>query len=144
MNAVLRALALTAAPVSWSAWAAEAQGGAASATAVSAAGLFQILFALIAVLAAIFATAWLLKRLGAGQLGPGGALKVLGGVAVGPRERLVLVEVGEVWLVVGVAPGQVRAVHTMPRPAELPQTPTTDAVSPFADRLRQLLGKRRA
>jgi flagellar protein FliO/FliZ len=40
---------------------------------------------------------------------------------VGPKERVVVVEVGETWLVVGVAPGQVTALHNMPRIANLPE-----------------------
>ena len=55
--------------------------------------------------------AWLLKRFARGSWSlPAGAIKVIGGVAVGQRERVVVVEVGGTWLVVGVAPGQVRAL----------------------------------
>jgi flagellar protein FliO/FliZ len=71
-------------------------------------------------------------------------MKVLGGVAVGPRERLVLVEVGETWLIVGVAQGQVNAVHTMTRPADFsPQSSSMPVSSSFAERLKQMLGSKR-
>ena len=40
-------------------------------------------------------------------------MKVVGGVALGPRERIVLLEVGEEWLVIGVVPGQIRTLHRM-------------------------------
>jgi flagellar protein FliO/FliZ len=123
--------------------AADAQGGSASVapSPVSAGGLFQMLFALLVVLAAIFALAWLLKRFGPTQMGPGGAMKVLGGVSVGPRERLVLVEVGETWLIVGVAQGQVNTVHTMARPVDFtPQSTGIPSSSSFAERLKQMLG----
>jgi flagellar protein FliO/FliZ len=110
-------------------------------SAVSFGGMFQMLMALLVVLAAIVGTGWLLRRFGPTQLGPGGAMKVLGGVAVGPRERLVLVEVGETWLIVGVAQGQVTAVHTMARPpGGAPQSLTANPGAPFAERLRQMLG----
>lgn len=134
------ALGLLLAPLA--ALAADAQGGPSSLTSpVSSSGLFQVLFALLLVLATIVAMAWMFKRFGPTQLGGGGAMKVLGGVAVGPRERLVLVEVGETWLIVGVAQGQVNAVHTMARPADLaPQSSSMPASSPFAERLKQMLG----
>jgi flagellar protein FliO/FliZ len=83
---------------------------------VSLGSLLQVLFGLALVLAAVAGTAWLLKRLSPGQVGMGGAVKVVGGVAVGPKERLVLVEIEDTWLVVGVAPGRVNAVHNMPKP----------------------------
>ena len=41
---------------------------------------------------------------------------MIGGVALGPKERLVLVEIGETWLVLGVAPGQVNTLHTLAKP----------------------------
>jgi len=83
---------------------------------VSFGGMLQILFGLGLVLAAVAGTAWLLRRFSPGQIGAGGALKVIGGVALGPKERLVLVEIGETWLVLGVAPGQVNTLHTVPKP----------------------------
>ena len=62
--------------------------------------MLQVLFALLVVLAAIAAIAWLFRRFPLGQNAMGGAVRVVGGVALGPRERLVLVEVGETWLLV--------------------------------------------
>ncbi len=70
-------------------------------------------------LAAIVLVAWLLKRVNATQLGAGNQLKVLGSVALGQRERIVLVEVRDTWLVVGVGPGQIRNLHTLQK-QELP------------------------
>lgn len=86
------------------------------ASPVSFGGMLQILLGLGFVLAAVAGTAWLLRRFSPGQIGAGGALKVIGGVALGPKERLVLVEIGETWLVLGVAPGQVNTLHTIPKP----------------------------
>lgn len=79
-------------------------------------GLFQVFIALVIVLAAIAGSAWLMRRFGPTQMGPGGAMRVIGGVMIGPRERLVLVEVNDTWLIIGVAPGHVSSVHSMPRP----------------------------
>jgi flagellar protein FliO/FliZ len=89
----------------------------------------QVIFSLIFVLAAIVLVAWILKRINLPQNAAGSALKVISGVAVGQRERIVLVEVNDTWLVVGVAPGQVTALHTMPKNV----LPTTDSATPEAD-----------
>lgn len=93
-----------------------AQTSASPSSPVSFGGMLQVLFGLGMVLAAVAGTAWLLRRFSPGQIGAGGVVKVIGGVAVGPKERLVLVEIGETWLVLGVAPGRVNALHTLPRP----------------------------
>jgi flagellar protein FliO/FliZ len=78
--------------------------------------LVQVLFGLALVVAAIVATGWLLRRFGPTQ-SAGGLLRVVGGVMVGPRERLVVVEVGEQWLIVGVAAGSVTLLHSLPKGA---------------------------
>lgn len=111
------------------------------ASPLSFGGMLQVFFGLFLVLALVVATAWLLRRLSPGQIGAGGAVKVIGGVAVGAKERLVLVEIGETWLVLGVAPGQVTTLHTMPRPenGNLPAQSTTGATNPFAAWLKQAM-----
>lgn len=87
----------------------------APASPVSAGGIFQVFFGLIVVLATVALVAWLLKCLAPGHISAGGALKLVGGIAVGPKERVVVVEVGDTWLILGVAPGQVSALHQMPK-----------------------------
>lgn len=84
-------------------------------SAVSSGSVMQIIFSLILVLAAVAVVAWIMKRINLPQHGAASLLKVLSGVAVGPRERVVLMEVNDTWLIVGVAPGQVRTLHTMPK-----------------------------
>jgi flagellar protein FliO/FliZ len=100
------------------AWAVRAADPAAPAvTALSSGSLAQVVLALMLVLGAIVLFAWLLRRFVPGQALSAGVVKVVGGVMVGPRERLVVVEVGETWLLLGVAANQVTLVHSMPRPA---------------------------
>lgn len=114
--------------------------------AVSSGGVLQIIFSLLLVLAAVVLAAWILKRINLPRHGAGSLLKVVSGVAVGQRERIVLVEISDTWLVVGVAPGQVRTLHSMPK-AELPTQPVdppSDANSKFQDWLRQMTEKRHA
>lgn len=91
-------------------------------------GVLQVLFGLAVVLGTVAGAAWLLKRLAPGQTSAGGAIRLIGGIAVGPKERVVVVEVGDTWLVVGVAPGQVSALHNMPRLDTFPRD-----VKPVAD-----------
>lgn len=78
----------------------------------------QMLFGLAVVIGLLFACLWLIRRLSAPR-GGGAAIRVLGAAAVGPRERVVLVELGEQVLVLGVAPGSVSKLHEMKR-SELP------------------------
>lgn len=105
-------------------------------------GLFQVFIALVIVLAAIAGSAWLMRRFGPTQMGPGGAMRVVGGVMIGPRERLVLVEVNDTWLIIGVAPGHVSQVHSMPRPPHAEQTTQALNQPAFGDWLKEAWRKR--
>lgn len=114
--------------------------------AISSGSIAQVVFSLLLVLAAVVLVAWLLKRINLPQHGAGNLLKVVSGVAVGQRERIVLVEINDTWLVVGVAPGQVRALHSMPK-AELPERDADNLPSAdgkFHGWLKQFMEKRDA
>lgn len=99
--------------------------------AFGAAGLLQAGLGLALVLAMIFGCAWLARRFGLQQTGSGRLLKVVSSAMVGQRERVVVVEVGGQWLVLGVAAGQVRALHNMPAQT-VPEADLTPAIPGFA------------
>lgn len=105
------------------------------------ASVLQMLFGLAVVIAVLLACLWLLRRLSVprGSVTPA----VLGATAVGPRERVVLVEVGERVLVLGVAPGRVSRLHDLPR-AELPAAAPAAAGEGFAGWLQQAVERRNA
>ena len=84
---------------------------------VGAMSILKVLFGLAVVLGAVVAAGWLARRMSPAPLG-GGWLRVQSGVSVGARERVMLVEIEDTWLIVGVAPGQVSLLHTMPRPPQ--------------------------
>jgi flagellar protein FliO/FliZ len=77
--------------------------------------LLQVFVSLALVLGLLALAAWILKRLGAARIAGAGVVKIVGGAAVGNRERIMVVEVADQWIVVGVAPGRVSALSTMPR-----------------------------
>jgi flagellar protein FliO/FliZ len=145
---LLNAVILLIAPV----WATAAEGVRPPFTpppsAVSSSSIVQITFSLILVLAAIVLVAWLLKRLNVARQGSGHLLKILGGVAVGQRERIVLVEVHDTWLVVGVGPGQIRTLHALQK-QDFPNTGNSAFGPPpsenkFANLLLSVLRRRPA
>jgi flagellar protein FliO/FliZ len=87
----------------------------AAGSVASGGSMFQVILGLGLVLAVMAGSAWLLRRFGGLQQRSGSGIKVIGGSAVGQRERVVLVEVADTWLVIGVAPGHVTALHSMPK-----------------------------
>ena len=81
-------------------------------------GALRVMLALMLVLAAVFAAAWLLRRLRLVGGADGSELTILGQVSLGARERAVLLRVGQERLLLGVAAGSVRLLHALTEPAE--------------------------
>lgn len=125
-------------------WAASAAAQTQPAPAGIGAGQIVGLFAgTLFVLAVIAGIAWLLRRFSPGAVAGGSMLRVVAGAAVGQRERVVIVEVGTAWLVVGVAPGSVSLLREMPRAeTATPAVPAPPASPAFAAWLRQFMEKR--
>jgi len=94
----------------------------------SGASLAQAGLGLFAVIALILAMAWVARRVGLVRHGSGNAsMKVVGSLMLGPRQRVVTVEVGDTWLVLGVSPNEIRPLHTL---AARPDTGAPDSSQP--------------
>jgi len=113
----------------------------------SAGSLLQTILALALVLGLLVGMAWFLKRFGP-RPGMGSAnLRVVGALNLGGRERIMVVEVGDQWIVVGAAPGRVNALHTMPRQeGELAPVAGQGGIpaTSFSDWLKKTIDKRNA
>ena len=114
-----------------------------TAAPVGAGGLASVTFALLAVLAAIFAVAWLARRVRGLGSRVGNAIDVLAEIPVGPKERAVLLKVGAEQILIGVAPGRVSALHVLREPVEVPKaaTATSPVATSFSALLKRGLGK---
>ncbi len=89
----------------------------ASAAPDATTSMATVLLSLVLILGGFVAVAWFARRYLPG-MGAQGAVKVVGTTAVGTRERVVVVEVDGTWLLLGVGGGNVRLLHTLPKPAD--------------------------
>ncbi|MBR7990369.1 flagellar biosynthetic protein FliO [Burkholderia cenocepacia] len=94
--------------------------------------VLQTLVGLAVVIGLVFACAWLARRFGFQPARRGGPLKVVSSVGLGAKESATIVEIGDTWLVLGVAPGNVRLLHTLPA-GSVAATATATAGSAPAD-----------
>lgn len=103
--------------------------------------MLQVIFGLLVVLAVMAGLAWLLKRFNMQQGNNNAVAKIVGGVSVGSRERLIVVEVADRWLVVGVAPGQITNIANLDKSNAqvFPSTNTAEG-KPALDTFSKWLG----
>jgi flagellar protein FliO/FliZ len=111
------------------------------------AGILQVILGLLTVLAVMALVAWLVKRIGAGINNNPAVARIVGGVSVGSRERVVVIEIANRWIVVGVAPGQVNSlanleIGTAIQPGqETSSEKSAPTLPPFAKWLKQAINK---
>ncbi len=97
---------------------------------------------LLIVLAALLLFFWFMRRFAPGQSGAQGVVKVVGGVMLSTREKVVVVEIGDTWLLLGVGGGQVNTLHTLPRPEGASATQQSDPLTGFSEKLKEVLRRR--
>jgi flagellar protein FliO/FliZ len=106
------------------------------ASPLSIASVAQLALSLAAIVALILAVSWVLKRLKLGVPHSRGDIVVIDQLALGARERIVLLQVGGSQVLVGVGSGGVVGLTPLATPIEIKSAPAAPA---FADRLRELM-----
>ncbi|MBK4990304.1 flagellar biosynthetic protein FliO [Pseudomonas sp. S36] len=102
--------------------------------------LAQMVFGLLLVVGLIFLLAWLLRRVQGSAVKGGQVIEIVGSRAIGPRDRLLLVQVGKEQILIGHSPGSIETLHVLAEPVEVPQG-ARQATPEFAQRLMELMGK---
>lgn len=104
--------------------------------------LTQLVLGLLLVLGLIFALAWLLRRVQ--QAGPrqGQVIELISSRALGARDRLVLVQVGNEQILLGLTPGRITPLHVLKEPVQVPGS-AQSATPEFAKRLMEILGQQK-
>jgi flagellar protein FliO/FliZ len=108
---------------------------------VSTSALLETLLGLFVVLACIAFLAWLLRRTGRFQTTANGEMKIITSLALGPRERAVLLQVGEQQILVGVTSQQVQTLHILETPVSTTTIKNSSNTS-FSEKFQQAMQQR--
>nr|WP_235871533.1 flagellar biosynthetic protein FliO [Pseudoxanthomonas winnipegensis] len=111
----------------------------APASGTGAGSIGGAVLALVLVVGLILLLGWLAKRMPGIGGASNPALKVVGSLSLSPRERVVVVAVGDTQLVLGTGAGGTRVLHQLDTPLPLPQHKAPPA---FAQVLAQHFGKK--
>jgi len=98
--------------------------------------LLKVTGGLLLVIVAILGSAWFYRRFGNISPVSNDALKIVGGLSLGQKERIVLLQIGEEQLLVGISPGGINKLHVLDKPLELNQQKSTEKV-PFSEQLNR-------
>ncbi len=95
---------------------------------------------LIVVLSLFFACVWFMKKMGALPINTKDGMRVVSGLSLGMREKLVLVQVGEKQLVLGVSPGRVEKLLVLEGKDTLyQQDKVKNTEADFSQKLKQIM-----
>lgn len=108
-------------------------------SAVPGSPLLQVSGALLGIIAFILIMAWLAKRFGlAGKTANARGLKVSASTSLGPRERVIIVDVEDARLVLGVTASHINVLHKLP-PVPVAGEDTAENPADFQSVLKSLL-----
>lgn len=116
-------------------------GQSLAASPVASTALFETALGLIFILALIFVLAWLIKRTGKFQSTVNGEIKMIAGLSLGTRERVVLLEVGNERILVGVTPQQIQTLHILNQQGAAKDS---DKYAQFDEQLQSIIKKEQA
>jgi len=135
---MLRALLFLALLPAAAVWAAEEPAVAAASGGSLIGQLLQLGLGLAVVVGLIFGLGYLMRRVG--PLAPQGGqhIKLVSSLPLGPRDRLLLVDVGGTQMLLGTSPGRINTLHVFDQPvADLAAAAASN--SDFARKLQAML-----
>lgn len=104
------------------------------------ASILKVSAGLLLVIFAIFGSAWFFRRFGNFSPVANDSLRVIGGLTIGQKEKIVLLQVGEEQVLVGVAPGNIQKLHVLEKPIKLKDEDRKESTS-FSESLSDAVGK---
>ncbi len=113
-----------------------------SGPAVDTSGLVEMMLSLMLVIALIVGLSWLVGRLRNVHRASSGAMNVLGELVIGPKERVVLVKVGDAQALLGVSAAGVTSLQLLERSLQVsePVGGVPNAAN-FAQKLKDMMSR---
>jgi len=107
-----------------------------------AGGLMQIIIALGLILLLIAALAWITKRVTPGGQAYKLPMSIVGALRIGTREKIMVLEIADQWIVVGVTANQITQLSSMPKQESATINSIPNESNPFKAWLNASLAKR--
>ncbi len=106
----------------------------------SISNILQMAAGLAFVLLLIFLLGWFYRRFGSPKTINNGDFRIVAGLSMGQRERVVMLEVGDKQILLGVGPGHVEKIHVFDEPVI--KTNEAGTGESFSERLSSVIRQR--
>jgi len=100
--------------------------------------LLKVTGGLLLVILAILGSAWAYRRFGNMTPIASDDLRVIGGLSMGAKERVVLMQVGDEQILLGVSPGRIERLHVLNKNIDIDRE-QADTNKPFASQFNSAL-----
>lgn len=117
----------------------ESDGPGAIASPVSIPSLVSVVGSLFFVIAAIVLVGWLYSRMRGVNVRASKAISILAAQPLGAKEKIVIVQIGDKQIAVGLTPSCLQTLHVFDTP--IIESSETELNIPFAEKLRGALGR---
>ena len=102
--------------------------------------IVRLVASLAAILGMIVLLAWVLRRLNGVPVAGRSLIQLQGGLSLGAREKVLLLQVGDTQILVATTPGNISKLHVFDEPVTLPLPSSAAPASGFAELLQNLKG----
>lgn len=106
---------------------------------MNASSMLSLVTSLIFVIGAILFVGWLYSRMRGVNLGASKVINVLASQPLGPKEKIVVVQIGGKQIAVGMTPSSLQTLHVFDEPVVAKREGPSSAS--FSERLRSALGR---
>lgn len=120
----------------------QATGSQAAIDPLSSSYLLKLTGGLLLVVIVIFLVAWILRKFNLTQQSRTGLLRIVAGLNIGTRDRIVLLQIGEEQILLGLTPGRIEKLHILSSPLDSEDIEPSAPV--FAQKLAQLMSRKSA
>jgi len=106
---------------------------------VSIPSLLSVVTSLLFVIGAIVLVGWLYSRMRGINVRASKAISILAAQPLGAKEKIVIVQIGDKQIAVGMTPSCLQTLHVFDKP--IIESAEMESTIPFADKLRGALGR---
>lgn len=108
-----------------------------SSASMNSSYLIQLILGLVVVLVCVVVLSWFARKMNKFNASSNDSLKIISGISMGTREKVILLQAGNEQILVGVTPGNINRLHVLNEPVEDVNTVSTS--KSFSNKFKKIM-----